>query len=137
MLEPERTEQFARPRRSLRAGLAGDQLRQEHVLLGAEVRQQVVELVDEAEVLRRSAVRSPEGRSLASIPAIAIRPPKPPSSRPDRLEHGRLAGARRAEQRDELARHDLEVRLRAARRSAPRPARSCGSDRSGGRRAHS
>ena len=72
----------ARARRAACGVGAADQLGQNHVLGRAELRQQMVELVDEAERSRRRRVRPSSSSSAASSPAIRIEPSNPPSSKP-------------------------------------------------------
>src|SRR5690606_18766085 len=51
MLEPQRAEQLTGARQGFGSRDTGDQLRKHHVLLGGEVGQQMVELIDEAEMV--------------------------------------------------------------------------------------
>ena len=113
MVEPraqaQRAEQFARPRLRLFARLAGDQLRQDHVLFGAEIGQQVVELVDEAEIVA-AQFGALAGRQLARLDAGDLDPAaKTALEQADRLQHRRLARARRPQQSDDLAGPDFKV----------------------------
>ena len=97
------------------SALAGDQQRQGHVVQRAELGQQVVELVDEADRgqphpgarPRRAARSSPRPRSRP-------RPPSGRSSRPAACSRRRLARARRPDQADDLAGMDVEVDALAA-----------------------
>src|SRR3546814_6330553 len=57
-LQPDLTQKLDRPRGRLAARTSGDHLRQGDVLLGRELGQQVVELIDEADL------RQAEGRPL-------------------------------------------------------------------------
>ena len=69
----------------------------------------MVELVDEAEQVAAqagAAVVVELGGFLAGEPDRAF---EPAFEQPDRLEQGRLARARRPEQRDDLARLDREI----------------------------
>ena len=49
--QSKRAEQLPRPLRGLVATFAGDKLRQDDILLGAEIRQKVVKLVDETKMV--------------------------------------------------------------------------------------
>ena len=76
----------------------------------------MVELVDEAEQVAaqpRAAVVVELGGFLAADPDRAL---EPALEQADRLEQGRLARARRPEQRDDLARLRPPDRRRAGRR---------------------
>ena len=88
---------------------AVDELRQDDVLGRVEIGQQMVELVDEAEPVAADR-GAPGGVELRRFLAgDADRALEPALEQADRLEQGRLARARGAEQRDDLARRDREV----------------------------
>ena len=92
-----------------RLAAAGDQRRHEHVLEHAELRQQVVELEDEADVLGCAARRGRGGRRRRRPrPSTRTRPSVGVSSRPIRFSSVDLPGARLADDRGELAGPDLE-----------------------------
>ena len=100
---------------------AVDQLRQDDILARVEIGQQMMELIDEAEASRRSRVRPVVvelRRFLARDPDRAF---EAALEQADRLQQGRLARTRRAEQRDDLARLRRRGRRRAARRSSTSP----------------
>ena len=105
--EPHLLEQLVEP--GLVGLLAGDRERQDDVLLGVEHRQEVEELEDEADVLapQLRQLRVVEPRDLGAGDLHRARG-RLVEARED-VHQGRLAGARRAHDRDELAGADVEV----------------------------
>ena len=98
-----------RLRRSAFAELRQQQ-RQLDVALGGQHRQQVVELEDEADVLRAPAptARRPTSLSMRS-PPTSIAPSRRRVEPADQVEQRRLARAGRAHQREEIALRNVEV----------------------------
>ena len=72
---------------------AVDQLRDDHILGGAEIGQQMVELVDEAQCLAADAGAGAIGQIGRFFAFDADRAFEPALEQPDRLEQGRLARA--------------------------------------------
>src|SRR5687768_9811925 len=88
---------------------AMNDLRQQHILQRVEVREQMVELIDEPERIaaeRGAAVIVQRRRFPTRDPDRAF---KPSLEQPDRLQEGRLARARRAEEGDDLSWSNREV----------------------------
>ena len=109
LAESEGREQLGRAAAGVLGGGAADQLGNDDVLRRREIRQQMMELVDEAQRVAAqpgAAVIVEAGRFLAMDADRAF---EAAFEETDRLEQGRLARARRAEQRDDLARVDVEV----------------------------
>src|SRR3546814_1712534 len=73
MAEADRFEQVARGLRRVVDGLAAEHHRQHHVLQRGELRQQVVELVDEAQRMVRSEEHTTELQSLMRISSAIFR----------------------------------------------------------------
>ncbi len=98
-----------------------DHLRQHYILERVEVRQQVMELVDEAQMVaaHRGTARTVELRGLAA--GNTYRSLEPAFEQPDGLEQSRFARTRGTEQRDDLARLHRRGRCRAGLRSSRRP----------------
>ena len=88
---------------------AADQLRQDDVLGRAEVGQQMVELVDEAELVAPHRGPGVGVERFDPLPVDCDRAAEPAFEQPDRLEHGRLARSARSEQGDDLAAGDGQV----------------------------
>src|SRR4029453_18341349 len=91
VVEAECTEQLTRPLRRISTGHAAYQLRQHHVLLGGEVGQQVVELVDEAEVVPTQGGAFAGGQRASVDAGDLDLATEPALEQPDRLQHRRLA----------------------------------------------
>jgi hypothetical protein len=109
MAEAERGEQSSGALVCFLAGAVLDELGQHDIFGRVEVRQQMVELIDEAELIAAHAgapVRIELRRLLSGDPDRAA---EPALKQPDRLKQGRLARSRRAEQGHDLARADGEV----------------------------
>ena len=94
----------------LRLREAADELRHHHVLERRELRQQMVELVDEAELLAADArcARHRPWRRSAAPPTIDLAAVGLLEQARD-VQQRRLAGAGRRDQRDDLARPDREI----------------------------
>ena len=113
-LRPSRPAARARAPAPRAARTAGDHLRQRRRSPAPRIRQQVVELVDEADVARGGAGcarRRPGRRTRRPVDRRPRRRSRPLQQAGD-VQQGRLAGAGRADQGDDLAR-------RAATRSMP------------------
>ncbi len=105
----QRGEQLGSSALSLGAGLASDQLRQDHVFQRIEIGQQVMELIDEANVFAAQG-GAPAGRLIGRFdPGNPDGTAKAAFEQADRLQHGRLAGAGRAEQGDDFAGADFQI----------------------------
>ncbi len=119
---PSAVSRSRRARVGIGARGAVDQLRQHDILDRVEIGQQMVELIDEAEPV---AARPRCGRAVEQLRGFlagdADRAVEPALEQADRLQQGRLARARRAEQRDDLAGLHIADRRRAAPRSSRRP----------------
>ena len=108
-LDAERREQLARPGARGAAAVAGEHARQHHVLERAELRQQVVELVDEAQALAADAGACGIGQARAGAAAEEHLAAVGVLEQAGDLQQRRLAGARRPHQRDHGAGQQLEV----------------------------
>ena len=122
--EAEEAEQLARPRRRFGALQAGDHLRQDDVLQRREFRQQVMELIDEADLRpaqRRAALLvHRRGRMAADMDLAGVLPFEQAGD----VQQRRLAGARRRDQRHRLAGLQRQLGAVAALRSSSRRGRS-------------
>src|SRR5215211_7400002 len=107
--EPERPQELLRPG----AGCAGirisHELRKDHVLRRIELRQQVMELVDEAEKLPPQAGTALVIELARFLACEADRTLEATLEQTDRLQQGRLARSRWPEKCNDLARSDLQV----------------------------
>jgi hypothetical protein len=107
--EPDHRQRRRRPLPPLGRRQGREQQRQLHVLERRQHRHQVVELEDEADVPRPPR-RKLGFRERGDVRAGHLqRPPRRLVDAGDEVEQGGLAGARRAHQRDEVARGDLEI----------------------------
>ena len=108
--EAEIVEQFARPRARLGARQAADHLRQDDVLERRELRQQVMELIDEADLgapqRRALVVGHCRGRRAADMHLARVRR----LQQAGQMQQRRLSGAGRRDQRHRLAGPEREVR---------------------------
>src|SRR6185295_359008 len=107
--QPERAEQLLRPRPGRVRPGAAHELRDDHILQRAELRQQVMELIDEAEQVAAQAGSAVVVELCGFLPLELDRPGEAPFKQSDGLEQGRFARAGRSEERDNLARPDLEI----------------------------
>ena len=107
--EAEEPQELARARPRLRLREPADELRHDHVLERREFRQQVVELVDEADLLATQAgaadIVHGRGRRAVDEDLAAVRLLEQAGD----MEEGRLAGAGRRHERNHLAREDREL----------------------------
>jgi hypothetical protein len=107
--EPQRDEQFFRPRLGFGARPVRYQLRQDHVFQRIEIGQQVMELVDEAQVFAAQHGTGMRIRLLGRVAGYQDLPAEPAFEQPDRLQQCRLSRSRRPEQRDDLTRTDRQI----------------------------
>ena len=105
LLEPEIAEQLGRALRRLALAQPADHLRQHDVLERGELRQQVVRLVDEADVVAADAgalgVGQSRGRRVVDVDLAGIRVLEQAGD----VQQRRLAGAGRRDQRHRLPGH--------------------------------
>jgi hypothetical protein len=109
VLEAQIGEQLGRPLDRLPARQPADHLRQDHVLERGKFRQQMMGLVDEADIgaadLGAVRVRHARGRHLVDIDLAPIGMLKQAGN----MQQGGFAGARGRHQRDRLAGPDREL----------------------------
>ena len=109
LTQPQLGQQLGRPG-ARRIGFGTeDQLRQQDILGGVEIGQQMVELIDKAEhvAAKIGALVIVEARGF--LAADQDRAFEPALEQPDRLEQRRLARSRRPEQRNDLPRTNRQV----------------------------
>src|SRR6476646_9070700 len=109
VLEAKLGQKLLRPRTRRIPVAASNELGKNDILPRTELRQQVVELVDKAERLAPEASPSLIVHRRSFLAAELNGAFEAAFEKADRLQQGRLARARRAEQRYDFSGHDLEI----------------------------
>ena len=109
MPEPQRDKQLFGARFCLAMRATGDKLGQDDILARIEIGEQVMELIDEAEMIAAQHGARARVRFFRRMTPNNDLAAEAPLEQADRLEQRRLARSRRPKQRDDLARADREV----------------------------